>query len=268
MTLDPEICYRALSSRDARFDGRFFVGVTSTGIYCRPICPARTPLRRNCRFFPAAAAAAEAGFRACRRCRPEASPGERSVARHVRRRDARAAPRRGRRARPRLASLSWRRASAPASATSGASSRSTSARRRSPSRRRGASTSRSSSSTRLRSRSRRSRTRRASRACAASTRRCVRRGVRRRACCVACRPRRAARSVVLRLGYRPPFDADALLAYLAARAVPGVEEVADGVYRRSVRFERRERRDRGASRSGSERTPAPRSTFPPRSRAT
>ncbi|MEN8160457.1 MAG: AlkA N-terminal domain-containing protein [Myxococcota bacterium] len=74
MNLDPDVCYRALSSRDARFDGRFFVGVASTGVYCRPICPARTPLRRNCRFFPAAAAAADAGFRPCRRCRPEASP--------------------------------------------------------------------------------------------------------------------------------------------------------------------------------------------------
>ncbi|HEY5347500.1 MAG TPA: AlkA N-terminal domain-containing protein [Rhizomicrobium sp.] len=69
-----EICYRALASRDARFDGRLFVGVTSTGIYCRPICPARTPLAKNCRFFPSAAAAQAAGFRPCLRCRPEISP--------------------------------------------------------------------------------------------------------------------------------------------------------------------------------------------------
>src|SRR3984957_8552358 len=54
-SLDPEVCYRALQTRDARFDGRFFTAVTSTGIYCRPICPARTPMRRNCRFFPSAA---------------------------------------------------------------------------------------------------------------------------------------------------------------------------------------------------------------------
>jgi len=72
--LDPEICYRALQTRDPRFDGRLFVGVTSTGIYCRPICPVRTPKRENCRFFPTAAAAQEAGFRACLRCRPEISP--------------------------------------------------------------------------------------------------------------------------------------------------------------------------------------------------
>jgi AraC family transcriptional regulator of adaptative response / DNA-3-methyladenine glycosylase II len=70
-----DVCYRALRSRDARFDGRFFTGVASTGVYCRPVCPARTPLLRNCRFFPSAAAAAQAGFRPCRRCRPEAAPG-------------------------------------------------------------------------------------------------------------------------------------------------------------------------------------------------
>lgn len=72
--LNPDICYRALQTRDRRFDGRLFVGVISTGIYCRPICPARTPKRENCRFFPTSAAAQEAGFRACLRCRPEISP--------------------------------------------------------------------------------------------------------------------------------------------------------------------------------------------------
>jgi AraC family transcriptional regulator of adaptative response / DNA-3-methyladenine glycosylase II len=75
MALDFDTCYRAVMARDPRFDGRFFTGVTSTGIYCRPICPARTPARRNMRFFPHAGAAEAAGFRACRRCRPEASPG-------------------------------------------------------------------------------------------------------------------------------------------------------------------------------------------------
>ncbi len=71
---DREICYRALQSRDARFDGLLFVAVTSTGIYCRPICPARTPHLANCRFFGSAAAAQEAGFRPCLRCRPETAP--------------------------------------------------------------------------------------------------------------------------------------------------------------------------------------------------
>jgi AraC family transcriptional regulator of adaptative response / DNA-3-methyladenine glycosylase II len=75
MTLDFDTCYRAVLARDARFDGRFFTAVTSTGIYCRPICPARTPARRNMRFFPHPGAAEAAGFRACRRCRPETSPG-------------------------------------------------------------------------------------------------------------------------------------------------------------------------------------------------
>ncbi len=68
-------CYRAVKSRDARFDGWFFTAVTSTGIYCRPSCPALTPKRPNVRFFVAAAAAQLAGFRACKRCRPDATPG-------------------------------------------------------------------------------------------------------------------------------------------------------------------------------------------------
>ena len=75
MTLDFDTCYRAVLARDPRFDGRFFTGVTSTGIYCRPVCPARTPARANMRFFPHPGAAEAAGFRACRRCRPESSPG-------------------------------------------------------------------------------------------------------------------------------------------------------------------------------------------------
>ncbi|RYV51446.1 DNA-3-methyladenine glycosylase 2 family protein [Pengzhenrongella frigida] len=74
---DPHAAYRAISGRDPRFDGRLFVGVLSTGIYCRPSCPARTPLPENCRFYPAAAAAVAAGFRACRRCRPDSLPGSR-----------------------------------------------------------------------------------------------------------------------------------------------------------------------------------------------
>ena len=75
MELSPEICERARLTRDARFDGRFFIGVTSTGVYCRPVCPVQPPQPKNVRFFPSAAAAAEAGFRPCLRCRPESSPG-------------------------------------------------------------------------------------------------------------------------------------------------------------------------------------------------
>jgi AraC family transcriptional regulator of adaptative response / DNA-3-methyladenine glycosylase II len=75
MVEDFEHCYQAALSRDPRFDGWFFGAVTSTGIYCRPSCPAITPKRENIRFYPSAAAAQQAGFRACKRCRPDASPG-------------------------------------------------------------------------------------------------------------------------------------------------------------------------------------------------
>src|SRR5690242_5434047 len=68
-------CDRARLAQDPRFDGRFFTCVTSTGIYCRPICPARTPKLENCIFMPSAAAAHAAGFRPCLRCRPEIAPG-------------------------------------------------------------------------------------------------------------------------------------------------------------------------------------------------
>jgi len=72
--LDQDACYRAVVTRDARFDGRIFGGVKTTGIYCRPVCPARTPKRENMVFYPTAAACEEAGFRACLRCRPETAP--------------------------------------------------------------------------------------------------------------------------------------------------------------------------------------------------
>lgn len=74
MDLDADRCYRAIASRDRRFEGRFVVGVTSTDVYCRPGCPARIPKRENVRFFACSAAAEEAGFRPCLRCRPDASP--------------------------------------------------------------------------------------------------------------------------------------------------------------------------------------------------
>ena len=79
MLLDPEACYRAVRTRDRRFDGRFFTAVASTGIYCRPICPVRAPKRENMRFYSSAAAAEGAGYRPCLRCRPERAPGLASV---------------------------------------------------------------------------------------------------------------------------------------------------------------------------------------------
>jgi AraC family transcriptional regulator of adaptative response / DNA-3-methyladenine glycosylase II len=75
MELDFERCYRAVDSRDQRFDGWFYTAVKTTGIYCRPSCPAVTPKRANVAFYPSAAAAQRGGFRACRRCRPDAAPG-------------------------------------------------------------------------------------------------------------------------------------------------------------------------------------------------
>ena len=79
MNLDSDVCYKALRARDARFDGRFFVAVSSTRIYCRPVCTVKPPRRENCRFFPSAAAAEAGGYRPCLRCRPELAPGNSSV---------------------------------------------------------------------------------------------------------------------------------------------------------------------------------------------
>src|SRR6185503_6804179 len=75
MMLDLQVCSRARLARDPRFDGKFFIGVLSTKIYCRPICPVPTVKEKNVHYFPTAAAAAEARFRPCLRCRPECSPG-------------------------------------------------------------------------------------------------------------------------------------------------------------------------------------------------
>jgi AraC family transcriptional regulator of adaptative response / DNA-3-methyladenine glycosylase II len=79
MTRGPACLYNALTSRDSRFDGVFYVGVTSTGIYCRPICPVKTPKKENCRFFGSREMAEKEGFRPCLRCRPELSPGSAPV---------------------------------------------------------------------------------------------------------------------------------------------------------------------------------------------
>ena len=79
MTADDTALYNAYASRDPRFDGVFYIGVTSTGIYCRPVCTARTPRASNCRFFESAAAAEKASFRPCLRCRPELAPGRAPV---------------------------------------------------------------------------------------------------------------------------------------------------------------------------------------------
>jgi AraC family transcriptional regulator of adaptative response / DNA-3-methyladenine glycosylase II len=79
MLLDSQRCYQALKAHDTRFDGRFFVGVSSTRIYCRPVCTVKTPKQENCRFFASVAAAESAGYRPCLRCRPELAPGNASI---------------------------------------------------------------------------------------------------------------------------------------------------------------------------------------------
>jgi AraC family transcriptional regulator, regulatory protein of adaptative response / DNA-3-methyladenine glycosylase II len=79
MQLDPDACYRALKAHDPRFDGRFFVGVSSTRVYCRPVCSVRMPRREHCHFFASAAAAEVEGYRPCLRCRPELAPGNASI---------------------------------------------------------------------------------------------------------------------------------------------------------------------------------------------
>src|SRR5438067_1132328 len=79
MELNIDTCYQALLAHDRRFDGVFFVGVASTGIYCRPICTAKMPKRENCTFHRSASAAERAGFRPCLRCRPELAPGNAQV---------------------------------------------------------------------------------------------------------------------------------------------------------------------------------------------
>ncbi len=79
MELNPARCYQIAKARDARYDGQFFIGVKTTGIYCRPVCTAITPKEKNCRFFPVAAAAEREGFRPCLRCRPELAPGYATV---------------------------------------------------------------------------------------------------------------------------------------------------------------------------------------------
>ncbi len=77
--LDSDNCYKATLSRDARFDGVFYIAVASTKIYCRTICRVKTPLKKNCTFYPTAAEAEAAGYRPCLRCRPELAPGNSSM---------------------------------------------------------------------------------------------------------------------------------------------------------------------------------------------
>jgi AraC family transcriptional regulator of adaptative response / DNA-3-methyladenine glycosylase II len=235
--LDQDVCYRALETRDARFDGRFFTAVTSTGIYCRPICPARTPMRKHCRFFSTAAAAEQGGFRACLRCRPEIapqSPAWRGTASTVSRAMARIAE----------GALDGPGASVERLAeTLGVGERQL---RRLFDQHIGASPLAVAQTRRVlfaKQLLHDTRLPMASVAMAAGFG-SIRRfndtfltlykrppsQLRRRSITAS-----SAAPLVLRLSYRPPFDWNALLAFFTPRAIPGVEEVRDGTYRRVVR---------------------------------
>ena len=237
MTLDPNSCYRALASHDPRFDGVFFVGVTTTRIYCRPVCRARLPRADRCRFFPSAAAAEAEGFRPCLRCRPEKAPGRSIV-------DAT-----GRLARAAAARIAAGAMNGDGTLESLARSLHVSSRqlRRAVRREYGASpvelaqTHRLLLAKRLLTESELS----MSEVAFASGFSSVRRfnalfqsryrmsptRLRRREGAGAATP---ADSFTLALDYRPPLDWEAMLAFLAARSIPGVEMVRDGRYYRSL----------------------------------
>lgn len=236
MLLDADTCYRALEARDGRFDGVFFVAVSTTGIYCRPVCRARTPGRDRCAFYGSAAAAERAGFRACFRCRPELAPGSGPTA---------ALPRlvEGAVARIEAGFLNHGDVDALA-AELGVSGRHL---------RRAMEAELGISPVEL------AQTRRLALAkqllqdtalplaevAFASGFQSVRRfnalfqerfgrapsSIRREHGAAA-----AAGTLALRLDYRPPLDWDALLAFLAGRATAGVERIEGGVYRRTVRL--------------------------------
>jgi AraC family transcriptional regulator of adaptative response / DNA-3-methyladenine glycosylase II len=233
--LDPDRCWRAVEARDARFDGRFFTAVKTTGIYCRPICPVHPPKRRNVVFYPCAAAAEAAGYRPCMRCRPDAAPGTPAwlgssavVSRALRLIEGQA-----------LDDADVERFAARL----GLGARQL---RRLFARHLGASPVEIARVRRVhfaRALVDQTDLRMTEIAHAAGFRsiRQFNHAVRttfRAAPTVLRRKRRAesrsAEGLVVRLPYRPPLDWDALLAFLAARAVPGVERVDGAVYRRTV----------------------------------
>jgi AraC family transcriptional regulator of adaptative response / DNA-3-methyladenine glycosylase II len=244
--LDPDRCYRALASRDSRFDGRFFVGVRTTGVYCRPVCPAPRPKARNVDFYPCAAAAEEAGFRPCRRCRPETAPGtpawcgtSATVTRALRLIGDGAMESGGVEDLATRLGVGARHLRRLFTDHLGASPLAVARTRRVHFARRlidetalpmteiahasGFSSVRQFNHAIL--------------ACFGRPPRELRRAAHRKLRPTPKSPDDSAASLHLRLPYRPPFDWDALLEFLAARAVPGVEVVANGAYRRSTRID-------------------------------
>lgn len=236
MTLETETCYRALSARDSRFDGLFFVGVETTGIYCRPVCVARTPRRERCTFYRTTAEAERAGFRACLRCRPELAPGRAPVD---------SVPRLVSTALARIDEGFLHEASIEDLARSlGVTSRHL---RRAMESELGVSPVELAQTRRLALAKQllQDTTLPMTEVAFASGFQSVRRfhalfqsrfgrapsALRREG-----KTEVAARSLVLRLDYRPPYDWQWLLAFLKARAIPGVESVSGSEYRRTVRL--------------------------------
>ncbi|HEY4344811.1 MAG TPA: AlkA N-terminal domain-containing protein [Parvibaculum sp.] len=234
--LDPELCYRAFLAKDARFDGRIFVCVTSTGIYCRPICPARVPKKANCRFVGSAAAAEAAGFRSCLRCRPETAPGtpawvgtQASVARALRLIEEGALDEDGVEELAARVGLGARQLRRLFLAHVGATPQAVAANRRllaakqliSETDMSFADIAFAAGFQSLR------RFNDAVRASYGVPPTALRRGAARA---------NIGDAIVLRLGYRPPFDWARMLGYLTFRAIPGVEEISAAQYRRTFRL--------------------------------
>jgi AraC family transcriptional regulator of adaptative response / DNA-3-methyladenine glycosylase II len=236
--LDERVCDQARLARDARFDGRFFIGVLSTGIYCRPICPSPTSRRRNVRFFESAAAAVEAGFRPCLRCRPEVAPGtpawlgtSTTVARALRLISEGALDDRGLEGLSGRLGVSLRHLHRLFLHHLGASPSAVAQTRRLHFAKQLISDTdlpmfRVAQASGFRSVRRFNDAIRTLYGRTPSDLRRLRR--------VPTRARGGqSDEYVFRLTYRPPYEWDSLLDFLAARAIPGVEEVADGAYRRS-----------------------------------
>lgn len=236
MIEDQDRCYTAVLSRDRRFDGVFYTGVLTTGIFCRPSCPAVTPKRQNVRFFPTAAAAVGAGLRACKRCRPDTTPGspEWDIRADVAGRAMRlindgVVERSGV---PGLAArlgYSERQLNRLLTAELGAGPLALARARRAQTARilvetTGMPLADVAFAAGFASVRQFNDTMRETYAVAPSALRARR------------RPTAANGDVEVRLAAREPFDGDALLDFLAPRCVPGVEEVADGTYRRTLRL--------------------------------
>jgi len=238
---DSDRCWQAIEAADPRFDGWVFCGVTTTGIYCRPSCPARTPKRANVRFYGTAAGAQAAGFRACKRCRPDASPGSPEwdrradlVGRAMRLIGDGVVDREGVGGLARRLGYAERHVHRQLVAVVGVGPLALARAQRAQTARILLETTAISS------------TDVAFAAGFGSIRQfnaTVREVFAMTPGELRARARRHGRAedsgaLVLRLPYRPPLDAAGLIGYLALRAVPGVEEVCDSVYRRSLRLPR------------------------------